>query len=74
MKISLAGKNNFSQLRVTTIEGRNHFVKDMFGTLGYKVMALNRISYAGIRADINKGEYRKLTSEEIKVIKDKYGH
>lgn len=72
-KISASGKNNFSQVRVATVEGRNHFVKDMFGTLGYKVLALNRISYAGIRADIGKGEYRILTSEEIKVIKDKYG-
>ncbi len=72
-KIILSGKNNFSQVRVTTVEGRNHFVKDMFGTLGYKVLALNRISYAGIRADLSKGEYRKLTLEEIKVIKDKYG-
>lgn len=72
-KISASGKNNYSQVRVTTVEGRNHFVKDMFGALGYKVLALDRISYAGIWADINKGEYRRLKNEEIKVITDKYG-
>jgi 23S rRNA pseudouridine2605 synthase len=72
-RITALGKNNFSQIRVTAVEGRNHFVKDMFGALGYKVLSLDRISYAGIRADINKGEYRKLSKEEVKVITDKYG-
>jgi len=68
-----AVKNNFSEVRVTTVEGRNHFVKNMFGALGYKVLALNRVSYAGLKADIKRGEYRKLTEAEIKDIKDKYG-
>lgn len=72
-KIAATGKNNYSQLRVTAVEGRNHFVKNMFGALGYTVLTLNRISFAGIKADIDQGKYRKLTNEEIKVITDKYG-
>jgi 23S rRNA pseudouridine2605 synthase len=73
IKISKSVKNDFNQVRVKAVEGRNHFVKNMFGALGYKVIALNRVSYAGIRADIGKGEYRKLTDKEIKEIKNKYG-
>jgi 23S rRNA pseudouridine2605 synthase len=72
-KISKSGKNDYNHLRVTAVEGRNHFVKNMFGALGYKVITLNRVSYAGIRADIERGEYRKLTDKEIKGIKDRYG-
>jgi pseudouridine synthase len=66
-------KNDFSQVKVTAVEGRNHFVKNMFGALGYRVLSLNRTSYAGITADINKGEYRNLTKDEVKAVVDKYG-
>ncbi len=72
-KISTSGRSNFSQVIVTTVEGRNHFVKNMFGALGYRVIALNRISYAGIRTDVRVGEYRKLTNREISFIKERYG-
>lgn len=66
-------KNDFSFVKVIAIEGRNHFVKVMFGSLGYKVISLNRISYAGIKANIGKGEYRKLTFAEINKIQNTYG-
>ncbi len=73
IKISTVGRNNYSQVKVTAVEGRNHFVKNMFGTLGYTVLALDRISFAGIKADITNGKYRKLTDKEIRLITDKYG-
>lgn len=73
LKISTFKKQNYSQVRVTTVEGRNHFIKNMFGTLGYKVITLNRISYAGVRADVGVGDYRKLTKREVRIIKERYG-
>ncbi len=72
-KIATAGRNTYSNVRVTAVEGRNHFVKNMFGALGYKVLELDRISFAGIKADITNGKYRKLTDMEISIITDKYG-
>lgn len=51
---------------VTCTEGRNKFVKRMFAALGFTVKELNRISFAGIKADIPVGKFRKLTSSEIK--------
>lgn len=72
-KVAPVKKNDFSFIKVTTVEGRNHFVKIMFGSLGYKVISLNRISYAGIKANIGKGEYRKLTFAEINKIQNNYG-
>jgi pseudouridine synthase len=73
LKVVPVKKNDFSFVKVTAVEGRNHFVKIMFGTLGYKVISLNRISYAGVKADIGKGEYRKLTFAEINKIQNDYG-
>ncbi len=73
LKVNPVKKNDFSFVKVIAVEGRNHFVKMMFGTLGYKVILLNRVSYAGIRADIGKGEYRKLTFAEINKIQKSYG-
>lgn len=57
---------------VTCTEGRNRFVKKMFGVLGYTVTALNRKSFAGMESDIPVGAYRKLTASEIKKIQNKY--
>ncbi len=60
-------------VRISCVEGRNHFVKNMFNTLGYTVARLNRKSFAGIEADIPEGEYRKLTIEEVEKLIKKYG-
>jgi len=58
---------------VTAVEGRNHFVKKMFAALSYTVKTLNRVSFAGIHADVPVGNYRKLTQPEIDRIIEKYG-
>lgn len=65
-------KNHFTNVIVTAVEGRNHFVKKMFAALSYTVKALNRISFAGIYPDIPVGSYRKLTLSEIEDIINKY--
>jgi len=57
---------------VTAFEGRNHFVKNMFGVLGYTVIKLNRKRFAGLKADIPVGSYRKLLSNEIEEIYKQY--
>jgi len=59
-------------ITVTAVEGRNHFVKRMFGALGYNVVKLNRKKFAGITADIPQGAYRKLSESEIERIYKQY--
>jgi 23S rRNA pseudouridine2605 synthase len=66
-------KNHFNSVVVTAVEGRNHFVKKMFGALSYTVKTLNRVSFAGVYADIPVGNYRELTKSEIDRIIQKYG-
>jgi len=65
-------KKNKILVRVKCYEGRNHFVKRMFASLGYNVKSLNRCSYAGLTADIPVGVYRKLSLSEINKITNHY--
>lgn len=59
-------ENNFKIIRVTTVEGRNHFVKKMFAKFGYNVNELKRIKYGNLTLkNMKPGEYRKLTSNEV---------
>ncbi len=67
-------KNAFSVVSVTSTEGRNHFVKNMFGALRYNVKELDRVSYAGLTVeDLPPGKWRKLSHNEIQSIYQKYG-
>lgn len=70
-KISFVVDKNFSLVKVVTVEGRNHFVKNMFSSLGYKVRELQRESFGKFNAKgIPLGNYKILTKREIdKLIK-----
>jgi 23S rRNA pseudouridine2605 synthase len=70
--ISSPQKKNKVLLLVKCYEGRNHFVKRMFASLGYTVKSLNRCSYASLTADIPVGAYRKLSLSEINKITSHY--
>lgn len=52
---------------VEVIEGRNHFVKRMFNSLGYEVQSLERIRFGEFKLDnLPIGKYRKLSFTEIR--------
>ncbi|MEW6702842.1 MAG: pseudouridine synthase [Bacteroidota bacterium] len=72
-EVRFAGKNAHEIVFVKTVEGRNHFVKNMFAALGYFVNKLERVSFGGLQVKgIPKGSYVKLSYEEIKRIYDIY--
>ena len=55
-----------SLIEITIHEGHNHQVKKMFESVGYEVIKLTRLSFAGL--DVKKmksGEYRKLSIKEV---------
>lgn len=58
--------------RLTIREGKKHQVKLMMRSVGCRVCALFRTSFAGITLDpaLREGEYRELRSDEISVIED----
>ncbi|MHC1737377.1 MAG: pseudouridine synthase [Ignavibacteriaceae bacterium] len=62
--------NNHKSPTVKTTEGRNHFVKNMFKTLGYTVTGLHRRSFGILNVkDMPEGSYRELTIREVQTIK-----
>ena len=59
-------KSNTSMVLLTIHEGHNHEVKKMFEMIGYDVIKLTRLSFAGIDVkSLKSGEYRKLTLKEV---------
>jgi 23S rRNA pseudouridine2605 synthase len=65
--------NSRKKVNVITVEGRNHFVKNMFKTLGYTVISLNRSAYGNFSADVPVGHYRTISSLEIDKAIEIYG-
>lgn len=63
---------NESEILLTICEGKFHQVKRMFEAIGCKVTYLKRISMGSLKLDeaLKLGEYRPLTKEEIKLLKE----
>jgi pseudouridine synthase len=62
--------NNCSYLEIEMHEGKNRQIRRMFQTLGYEVDELERVEFVGLHVnDLKPGEWRELTSDEIKGIK-----
>ena len=59
-------KTQTSLVELTIHEGHNHQVKKMFASIGYDVIKLTRLSFAGIDVkSLKSGEYRKLSLKEV---------
>lgn len=69
-KISVIKKEkNTSILKISITEGRNRQVRKMCNAINHKVITLKRISEGGLElGNLEKGEYRFLTQEEIKYL------
>ena len=59
------------EAELTIHEGRFHQVKRMFEAVGCTVTYLKRLSMGSLLlGDLEKGEYRKLTEEEVQALQD----
>lgn len=60
-----------SEVRITIQEGKYHQVKRMFEAVGKTVVYLKREEFGGLTldSDLEEGEYRELTEEEIALLK-----
>ncbi len=62
--------NNKKVVLVTLHSGKNRIVRRMFEHIGYEVVKLDRIAFAGIKKDmITRGNFRALTKPEIGFLK-----
>jgi len=65
-ELSYVKERNYKIVRVYVVEGRNHFVKKMFSSLGYRVLELDRENFGGITVkNMRVGEYKILSFKEI---------
>lgn len=64
-----------SEIRVTIREGKFHQIKRMFETIGCQVLYLKRLSMGSLKLDetLKAGDYRPLTDEEVKALKEETG-
>ena len=64
-----------SLFHLTIHEGRNRQVRKMCEAVGYPVLSLKRIAVGKLKlGELNIGEYRKLTKEEVGYLKNVHGH
>lgn len=58
------------ELGVEIHSGKNRIVRRMFEHLGYEVVKLDRVAFAGLtKKDLPRGKYRFLTEKEISFLK-----
>lgn len=67
----LSSDDEGSEIRLTIQEGKFHQVKRMFEAVGKSVVYLKREEFGGLLLDpdLEEGEYRELTDEELSVLK-----
>ncbi|MEZ4742517.1 MAG: pseudouridine synthase [Bdellovibrionota bacterium] len=65
------GKSKGSWYFITVYEGRNRLVRRLFESFGHKVIRLIRTGFGDIKLpeELQPGDYRQLSAEEIKLLK-----
>lgn len=74
-KVRLAGvREGRALLEITIHEGRNRQVRRMCEHIGHPVLRLQRVRFANLGIEgLRPGQYRHLTREEVKRLKEKAG-
>ena len=64
--ISYASETDHKQVGIEIHSGKNRIVRRIFESLGYKVVKLDRVQFAGLtKKNIRRGDWRYLTEEEV---------
>ena len=66
----IRGSESKKEVAIEIHSGKNRIVRRIFEHLGYKVMKLDRIGFAGLtKKDIPRGTWRHLTEKEVAFLK-----
>ncbi|MFX3623109.1 MAG: pseudouridine synthase [Ectobacillus sp.] len=70
-ELTILQQGEISDIELVIVEGKFHQVKRMFEAVGKKVVYLKRIEMGPLKLDeeLELGEYRELTEEEIELLK-----
>ena len=68
--ISYTDENKKNDVGIEIHSGRNRVVRRIFETLGYHVVKLDRVYFAGLtKKNLARGKWRYLTQEEVNFLK-----
>ncbi len=68
--ISYADPVDKKQVGIEIHSGRNHIVRRIFESLGYEIVRLDRVYFAGLtKRNLRRGEWRFLSEKEIAMLK-----
>ena len=68
--ISYTDENKKSDVGIEIHSGKNRIVRRIFESLGYKVIKLDRVYFAGLtKKGLRRGEWRYLTEKEVNLLR-----
>ena len=68
--ISYVDGSDKSQVGVEIHSGKNRIIRRLFDTIGYKVIKLDRVYFAGLtKKGLPRGRWRFLTQREVGMLK-----
>jgi len=68
--IQYTNENDKKQVGIEIHSGRNRIVRRIFEALGYRVLKLDRVFFAGLtKKNVKRGDWRFLTQEEVNFLK-----
>ena len=68
--IEYADERDHSQVGIEIHSGRNRIVRRIFESLGYRVVKLDRVQFAGLtKKNLRRGDWRFLTEKEVDMLR-----
>ena len=68
--VEYASDTDKSQVGIEIHSGRNRIVRRIFESLGYRVIKLDRVQFAGLtKKNVRRGDWRFLTEKEVEMLR-----
>lgn len=68
--VSYASETDKSQVGIEIHSGKNRIVRRIFEALGYRVIKLDRVYFAGLtKKGLRRGDWRYLTEQEVNILR-----
>jgi 23S rRNA pseudouridine2605 synthase len=68
--IEFADERDHSQVGIEIHSGKNRIVRRIFESMGYRVVKLDRVQFAGLtKKNLRRGDWRFLTEQEVDVLR-----
>lgn len=69
-ELAYSSKENKKEIGIEIHSGKNRIVRRIFEALGYRVIRLDRVYFAGLtKKSLSRGQYRKLSEDEVRHLK-----